>query len=118
MLFDLEPKRMREDLYDFDHELRSLINGIVNEKIIVVRGLRRTGKTSLMKVAFNEAGYPFIYLDPRFGDRPRQSDVVELVRRGLEDLLGRNRTIIDRVREALSSIKWVKVGGIANTRRD
>ena len=110
MLFDLEPKNRREDLYDFETELRSLINGIVNEKIIVVRGLRRTGKTSLMRVALNESGYPFIYLDPRFGGRPRQSDVVELVRRGLEDFLSRNRPIIDRVRKALSRIKWVRVG--------
>lgn len=110
MLFDLEPKSRREDLYNFETELRSLINGITNEKIIAIRGLRRTGKTSLMRVALNEAGYPFIYLDPRFSGRPRRSDVVELIRRGLEDFLGRNRPIIDRVREALSRIKWVRIG--------
>ncbi|MGC9153271.1 MAG: AAA family ATPase, partial [Vulcanisaeta sp.] len=109
MLFDLEPKSRREDLYDFETELRSLISGIVNEKIIVVRGLRRTGKTSLMRVALNETGYPFIYLDPRFGGRPRQTDVTELIRRGLEGFLSRNKSLIDRVKDALSRIRWIKI---------
>ncbi len=40
MLFDLEPKSRREDLYDFEIELKDLINGIINDKIIVVRGLK------------------------------------------------------------------------------
>ena len=109
MLFDLEPKSKREDLYDFETELRRLISGIVNEKIIVVRGLRRTGKTSLMRVALNEAGYPFIYLDLRFSSRPRQSDIAELIRRGLEGFLSRNRSLIDRVKDALLRIRWIKV---------
>lgn len=111
MLFDLEPKSRREDLYDFEIELKDLINGIINDKIIVVRGLRRTGKTSLMRVALNEVGYPYIYLDVRFTGRPRQADLIELIRHGLEDFLTRNKPIIDRVRDALSRIRWVRIGG-------
>ena len=109
MLFDLEPKSRREDLYDFETELRSLISGIANDKIIVVKGLRRTGKSSLMRVALNEAGYPYVYLDVRFAGRPRQSDLIELIRRGLEDFLVRNRPIIDRARDALSRVKWLSI---------
>ncbi len=110
MLFDLEPKSRREDLYDFETELRDLINGVINDKVIVVRGLRRTGKTSLMRVALNEVGCPYIYLDVRFAGRPRQIDLIELIRRGLEDFLIRNRSIIDKVRDALSRVRWVRVG--------
>ncbi len=74
-------------------------------------GLRRTGKTSLMRVALNEVGYPYIYLDVRFTGRPRQADLIELIRHGLEDFLTRNKPIIDRVRDALSRIRWVRIGG-------
>ncbi len=111
MLFDLEPKSRREDLYDFKAELRNLVNGIINDKIIVIRGLRRTGKTSLMRVALNEVGYPYIYLDVRFTGRPRQADLIELIRRGLGgDFLAKNKPIIDRVRDVLSRIRWVRIG--------
>jgi hypothetical protein len=109
MLFDLEPKSSREDLFDFEAELNSVINGIKNEKITVIRGLRRTGKTSLMKVALNESGYPYIYLDPRFSTRPTQSDLVKLLERGIRDLLRSSGSFIDRVREALSRIGWIKI---------
>ncbi|WP_243680282.1 ATP-binding protein [Vulcanisaeta souniana] len=111
MLFDLEPKSRREDLYDFEAELRNLVNGIINDRITVIRGgLRRTGKTSLMRIALNEVGYPYIYLDVRFTGRPRQADLIELIRRGLEDFLARNKPIIDRIRDALSRIRWVRIG--------
>lgn len=113
MLFDLEPKSRREDLYDFETELRDLINGIINDKVIVVRGLRRTGKTSLMRVALNEVGYPYVYLDVRFAGRPRQIDLIELIRRGLEDFLARNKSIINRVRDAISRVRWIRVGGVS-----
>lgn len=109
MLFDLGPKDSREDLYDFEMELRSLINGINGDRIIVVKGLRRTGKASLMRVALNEAGHPYIYLDVRPAGRPRQVDLIELIRRGLEDFLTRNKSIIDVIRDALSRIRWISM---------
>jgi hypothetical protein len=37
MLFDLEPKSTKVDLFDFEIELNSVINGITNERIIVIR---------------------------------------------------------------------------------
>ncbi|MGC9135631.1 hypothetical protein [Caldivirga sp.] len=50
MLFNLEPKSSRIDLYDRDYELRELYDAVNrNEKIIVVYGVRRVGKTSLVK---------------------------------------------------------------------
>jgi hypothetical protein len=62
MLFDLEPKSSREDLFDFEAELNSVINGIKNEKITVIKGLRRTGKTSLMKVSTSLVTHTFTWI--------------------------------------------------------
>jgi len=66
MYFEMSPKKEKKDLFDFEEEQRQLlkaINGI--HKLIVIQGLRRTGKTSLMKVIFNEIGDFKIYIDAR-----------------------------------------------------
>ncbi len=60
MLFNLEPKDRREDLYDFDRELRVLERALLMSKLVVVKGIKRTGKTSLMKTALNVTGLPYI----------------------------------------------------------
>jgi len=66
MYFDIEPKEKKEDLFGFeDHynDLKEAING--RHKLIVIKGLRRTGKTSLMNVVFNECSGPKLYIDAR-----------------------------------------------------
>ena len=49
MLFGIKPKVRRADLFDFDEEFDRLSSLITDRltRLIVVRGLRRTGKTSL-----------------------------------------------------------------------
>jgi predicted AAA+ superfamily ATPase len=62
MLFSIKPKERRDELYDFEKELEELIKGIERSPITIVIGMRRTGKTSLLKVALNELGNPYIYI--------------------------------------------------------
>ena len=67
MLFSIVPKERLEDLYDMREELESLIGYLRDPSVrmIVVLGLRRTGKTSLVRVALNVSMTPFIYIDGR-----------------------------------------------------
>jgi len=55
MLFSPEPKTRRQDLYDFNRELSALVTALRAERLTLVTGLRRTGKTSLLRVALGEA---------------------------------------------------------------
>ncbi len=51
MYFDIEPKRRLEDFYNMEDELRAFIDSIARYsryRLIVVKGLRRYGKTSLV----------------------------------------------------------------------
>lgn len=66
MLFDPRPKTSRRDLYDFDEELDLLLRSL-NDPMILVSGLRRTGKTSLVLTALKESGRPYVYVDLREG---------------------------------------------------
>lgn len=66
MLFDLGPKEKVEDLFGRKEQLNELGNAIKNkEKLVVVYGLRRVGKTSLLHVFLNEKEIPYVLIDVR-----------------------------------------------------
>jgi hypothetical protein len=65
-LFSPEPKEKREELFNRDEELETLLTSIrKGEKLIVIQGIRRIGKSSLLNVALNECRYPSLKLDLR-----------------------------------------------------
>lgn len=65
MLFDPEPKKRKRDFYDREAELRELLKSIEEEKFVIIQGIRRLGKSSLLNVALAESGRPFVKLDLR-----------------------------------------------------
>jgi len=66
VLFDRRPKFRKEDLYNRESELQLLSKGIeAGEGLIVVYGVRRIGKTSLVYVGLSELNVPFIPIDVR-----------------------------------------------------
>lgn len=66
MLFDPAPKTRKEDLYDREAELEALFKSFRRgERLIVIQGVRRIGKSSLLNVALAESGLPYIKIDVR-----------------------------------------------------
>ncbi|RLF02717.1 MAG: ATP-binding protein, partial [Thermoprotei archaeon] len=66
MLFDTAPKERREDLYDRERELAELHEALrLGERLVVVYGVRRVGKTSLVKVGLRVSGAPYVMIDVR-----------------------------------------------------
>jgi len=65
LYFDPRPKTKREDLFNRDEELKLFSEALNYASIIVITGLRRTGKTSFMNVALAESDYPCVSLDLR-----------------------------------------------------
>lgn len=65
MLFDPEPKKEKRDFYDREAELHELLESIEKEKFVVIQGIRRLGKSSLLNVALAESKRPFVKLDLR-----------------------------------------------------
>lgn len=64
MLFDPRPKVKREDLFGRDRELKMLSDNI-NLPIILITGIRRIGKSSILSVFLNEVNIPSVVLDLR-----------------------------------------------------
>lgn len=66
MLFDNRPKERIEDFYNFREELNKFIGYLKEGKpLILLLGLRRIGKTSLLKVGLNISGFPYAIVDLR-----------------------------------------------------
>lgn len=66
MLFDIKPKTRLKDLYDRREEFEEIRKGIEHgEPLIVVYGVRRIGKTSLVRATLNELQYPHTVVDVR-----------------------------------------------------
>lgn len=67
MYFTPEPKTEEKDLFGVDYALKTLVAGLTDKstRMIVIRGLRRTGKTSLLNVALKKSGINFVKIDVR-----------------------------------------------------
>ncbi len=66
MLFDLSPKEKKADLFDRRREMAELSKAVGrNERLIVVYGVRRIGKTSLLRSFLSDKEFFSLFLDIR-----------------------------------------------------
>lgn len=66
MLFDPKPKERRRELFDRDEELRTLERLTrTGSPITLLLGIRRIGKTSVLKTFLNESSKPHVFIDAR-----------------------------------------------------
>jgi Predicted ATPase (AAA+ superfamily) len=105
-LFDTRPKSSRGELYDREDELKFL-DRVVDRPLIVVLGIRRIGKTSLLK-AFLEP-YNGIYIDLRGAGT--HIELYERLSEGISSGLGKLRRFLEGIRGisimgVSVSIKW------------
>jgi AAA+ ATPase superfamily predicted ATPase len=108
-LFDIKPKDRRNDLYDFDKELEMLKKGLEKAPITLLIGVRRSGKTSLLKVVLNELNHPYIYLDTRLSIYPTYRDFANIIKISLEDFIIRNTSLYKKIVERLRRIDGITI---------
>lgn len=109
--FDPQPKTKKEDLFDREAELKQFSDVLSYASLIVVTGLRRSGKTSFMNVALAESKHPYISLDLR--GLPYNPSHVDIVRK-LEAAFNRvDRKWFTSICDALKHVKGVSVVGNA-----
>jgi len=110
-LFDPRPKSNRRDLYDREIELSLLAKGFREcSPLILLLGLRRTGKTSLLQVSLNETNLPNVIVNCRVFEEKNSItyyEFLEVFTRSLSKLLKRARGLSD----LLSKVKGIKVAG-------
>ncbi|NON61671.1 ATP-binding protein, partial [Acidianus sp. RZ1] len=105
MLFSDRPKKSRKDLYDREKELQEIIDAIEKDSpLILLLGIRRIGKTSVLNVAIKESGISSIILDLR-SLRKNYS------RGELYSLLARSLPRDQKVLELLKGLRGIKILG-------
>ena len=109
MYFDPRPKTKKEDFYDREKELELFSNALPYASLIVITGLRRTGKTSFLNVALAEANQPYAVLDLRgLPYNPSHADIV----RRLEGAFNKiDRRWFSGLSETLRHLKGVSILG-------
>lgn len=65
MLFSVEPKHKASDLFNREKEIKNLTESAEKDKIIILYGLRRIGKTSLLKTYLNTTDHYNVFMDCR-----------------------------------------------------
>jgi len=102
MLFNPRPKCSRSELFDREEELEELHRAVgEGQPLILLTGIRRIGKTSVLCVLLNELNLPYILIDgrslpPNYGVR----DLYEQLARSMSNprFLQRMRSVLERVR--------------------
>lgn len=67
MYFDPAPKKSKNEIYNFDEEYNQIKNSLNDPtvRLIALYGLRRTGKTTLLNIFYNEFNGKKLYIDVR-----------------------------------------------------
>ena len=108
MLFDPRPKTSRKELFDREKELEILDRAVEDkEPLVVVLGIRRIGKTSILKSFLEEQ--IGVYIDARGINR--EADIYTRLAEDLETRLDKLKRIIQGIRgikiaETEIEIKW------------
>lgn len=94
-LFDLQPKTTREDLFDREKELNELHKAIDKDyPLTALLGIRRIGKTSILKTFINEVNG--IYIDMR--QITKRADLQMRMTDSLTNSLSRIKKFIEGIR--------------------
>ena len=112
MLFDPRPKERIEDFFDMEDELERLVRELADSstRMVIILGPRRTGKTSLLKVALNSLSSPSLLLDARetLGSEDYLNSVLA---KALEEVL-RGGRFMGLLRSVLRRVRGVSVYGV------
>lgn len=110
--FDERPKQDQVDLYGRGRELSILTEGIKKGvPMVLVLGLRRMGKTSLLLTALREAKIPHLCFDFRSLEEKTSAsyeDLFRVMEANINELIEREKTLLNY----LKRVKGVKFAGI------
>jgi hypothetical protein len=115
-LFDLEPKVEKKFLYGRDNELEELERAFANERIILLFGRRRVGKTSVVSVALRDSEFTGFILDCRH-IQDEQSFYHELSK-ALCMIKGKKDIPLKKLWDALKKIRGVNIPAIGGVEFD
>ncbi len=114
MLFDLNVKERREDFFNYDKELELLKRAMNDDitRMIVIKGIRRIGKSSLIRVALNELKIPYVLIDARLLGVASVEDLLSALATALTDAI-KKFVFFRKLRSVLTRVSGIGVAGLS-----
>ncbi len=107
MYFDIYPKKDKKDFFNYKREYSTVVESLKKGvPIIAIVGVRRTGKTTLMSVIFNELKDTRVWIDGRMIKDPK-GEIPEAIIRAAES---EEPLIFGRIDSISASIFGVEIG--------
>lgn len=105
--FSTAPKTSPEAFYDREKELSQLQQAVKGgSRMALVLGVRRIGKTSLIRVALNQLGKPYVFIDMRALESYEDRSLYRL----LADEFSRILPLSKKIVQYLKRVRGVSVG--------
>ncbi|GAB6943598.1 AAA family ATPase [Vulcanisaeta sp. JCM 14467] len=102
-LFSTEPKSSLDELFDREFEVDRFRRGL-NERLVLVLGIRRVGKSSLVLSVLNSLGIDYVFIDVRkLYDNVSRKVPAERIYEELKASLG-NLSIWSKIKDAINEI--------------
>ncbi|MFA4669654.1 ATP-binding protein [Pyrococcus kukulkanii] len=107
------PKTKREELFDREDGLEDVMKAIDRgERLILILGSRRLGKSSLLNVVLNEIEYPSIKVDVRETYSEFSSVNRYVIGRMLLSSLSGRKRLLEELRMLLRNVKGITISGV------
>ncbi|MEM0481489.1 MAG: ATP-binding protein [Nitrososphaerota archaeon] len=105
--FSTAPKTNLQSFYDRDDELSQLLRALkAGSRLVLVLGVRRIGKTSLIRVALNQLDTPYVFVDLRALESYEDRSLYRL----LADELNKIIPLSKKILQYLKRVRGVSVG--------
>jgi len=103
-------KKSKEEFFNFERELEILVRELRREetRMIVIKGVRRTGKSSLLQVGLEESGVPYLLIDARALGPFSPEQVYDLMANSLSELIVKHRAL----RKLLEKVRGISIAGV------
>lgn len=112
MYFDEGPKTSRAEMFDYSTEWEKLRSSISKgRRMIIIKGRRRTGKTSLLLSCLNELGKPYVIIDGRVfasATQVRREEFVKTLEKALNEFLDRKKRLQRKILDALKRVQGIE----------
>jgi hypothetical protein len=110
MYFNLGVKRSKQDFFNFESELGTFVRELksVETRMIVIKGIRRAGKSSLLRVGLAESKMPYLLLDARALGPFSPDQIYDLLAGSLSELMEKHRTL----KKFLERVKGLSISGV------
>jgi len=110
MYFQLGIKESKKDFFNFEVELEGLVRESKEPetRMIVVKGIRRTGKSSLLRVGLAESRLPHLLLDARAFGPFSPDQLYDIMASSLSKLATKYRVL----ENLLQNVRGISVSGV------